>query len=109
MSNFFGKLKNIASKCFGWLCKSNRWKHFIAGFFLGGIVGIIPVIVAAFSVEYKDWCWNGSKGNYPIFGWSMKNGFDWLDLAATVLGGIVICVISVIQMGERFNFFTGIF
>lgn len=109
MRNFLILADNIASKCFSWLLKGNRWKNFIWGFFIGGIAGLIPVIVAAFSVEYKNWQWCSLKERCPIFEWTKKNGFDWLNLAATLLGGIVICTISVLEMGHDFNFLTGIF
>lgn len=100
-------MKQFFKKYLGWLLESNRPKHFIVGFFIAGVVGIIPVIVAAFAAEYKDWAWNGSKGRYPIFGWKTSNGFDWLDLFATVLGGAIISGISVI-FTPGFSFFHGI-
>lgn len=48
-------MKKFFKKYFGWLIESNRPKHFIAGFFIGGFLGFIPVIVAALTAEFKDW------------------------------------------------------
>jgi hypothetical protein len=70
-----------------WLTESNRPQHIVVGFLLGLTLGYIAVISAACTAEVKDWLWNGKKGG--IFGWVVGNGFDWLDLAATVLGGAV--------------------
>lgn len=58
-------MKKFFKKYFGWLIESNRPKHLIAGFVIGGFLGFVPVIVAALTAEFKDWAWNGSKG-YPI-------------------------------------------
>ena len=38
-------------------------------------------------MEYKDWAYKGLTG-WPV----TKNGFDWLDVAATMLGGLVAAV-----------------
>lgn len=99
-------MQNFTKKYFGWMIQSNRPQHFLAGFIIGGFFGFISVIIAAFTAEFKDWAWNGSKG-YPILGWKTKNGFDWLDLLMTIIGGAVICSISC--FGPDFKFFTGIF
>lgn len=99
-------MKKFFKKYFGWLIESNRPKHIIAGFFIGGFFGFISVIVAALTAEFKDWAWNGSKG-YPIFGWKTKYGFDWLDVLATLIGGAIICGISCFS--PDFRFLTGIF
>ncbi len=99
-------MKKFLKKYFGWMIGSSRPKHFVAGFVIGGFLGFISVIVAAFTAEFKDWAWNGSK-DYPVFGWRAENGFDWLDLLMTVIGGAVICGISC--SNPDFRFLTGIF
>lgn len=71
-------MKKLFKKCFGWLGESDRPLHIIAGYLIGIIFGLIPVIIAALAVEFKDWMWNGHKG-WPI----TKNSFDWLDVLAT--------------------------
>lgn len=72
---------------FKWLTESNRPKHIIVGFFIGLIFGITGAFIAAASAEVKDWMWNGQKGG--VFGWIKGNGFDWLDFAATMIGGAI--------------------
>lgn len=72
-------------KYFKWLLESNRPKHILVGFLIGLAFGLDCAFVAAVSAEAKDWLWNGARGGK--FGWVVGNGFDWLDLAATVIGG----------------------
>ena len=49
-----------------WITESNRQKHFKYAIFALGI---------AMGLEYKDYAYGGK--------------WDWLDIAATVLGGLV--------------------
>ena len=58
-----------------WLKKSNRPKHILYGF-IGALIGTI-LFTAGLAVgkEYADKKWGGE--------------FDWLDILATLLGGIV--------------------
>lgn len=58
-----------------WLTKSNRHKHILYGF-IGALIGTI-LFTAGLAVgkEYADKSWGGK--------------FDWLDILATLLGGIV--------------------
>jgi uncharacterized membrane protein len=58
-----------------WLTESNRLKHFIYAIPIGLIFTILAVIGCAFGMEFKD----------KQYG----NKFDWLDIAATLLGGLV--------------------
>lgn len=74
-------------KYFKWLLESNRPKHILVGFIIGVILGISAAFAAAASAEVKDWLWGGKRGG--AFGWIKGNGFDWLDLAATMIGGVV--------------------
>ncbi len=74
-------------KYFKWLLESNRPKHMLVGFLIGLFLGISAAFAAAASAEMKDWLWNGKRGG--SFGWLKGNGFDWLDFAATMIGGIV--------------------
>lgn len=74
-------------KYFKWLLESNRPKHILVGFVIGATLGIAAVFAAAASAEVKDWLWNGKRGG--TFGWIKGNGFDWLDFAATMIGGAV--------------------
>lgn len=83
-------------KYFKWLLKSNRPAHIIVGFFICLAFGVDGAFVAAISAETKDWLWNGVRGGK--LGWLKGNGFDWLDFAATMLGGIVGALIRLLIM-----------
>ena len=58
-----------------WITESNRLKHFVYAIPLGILFTIIFVIGIAFGMEIKD----------KMYG----NKFDWLDLTATILGGVI--------------------
>lgn len=73
------------NRYFKWLAESNRPKHLIIGILIGLFLGIAAAFAAAASAEFKDWMWNGSRGGK--LGWLKGNGFDWLDFAATMIGG----------------------
>lgn len=83
-------------KYFKWLRESNRPKHIMVGFLIGLAFGFNGAFVAAASAETKDWLWNGARGGQ--LGWMKGNGFDWLDFAATMLGGIVGALIRLLIM-----------
>ncbi len=75
---------------FSWITKSNRPQHILVGLLIGLVFGITGAFVAACTAEVKDWLCNGKKGG--TFGWIKGNGFDWLDLAATMIGGAIGCL-----------------
>lgn len=57
-----------------WLTKSNRPKHILYGF-IGALIGTILFTAGlAIGKEYADKSWDGE--------------FDWLDISATLIGGI---------------------
>lgn len=58
-----------------WILESNRLDHFLYAIPAGLIGTILFVLGLALGMEFKD----------VQYG----NKFDWLDLAATILGGIV--------------------
>ena len=58
-----------------WLLESNRQKHFLYAIPVGFIGTILMVIGVAFGLEFKD----------KEYG----NEFDYLDILATILGGLV--------------------
>jgi hypothetical protein len=74
-------------KYFKWITESNRPKHLVAGLVIAMLFGVVTAIVAALAAEYKDWAYKGCKG-WPV----TKNGFDWLDIAATVIGGAIVAI-----------------
>lgn len=65
-----------------WVTKSNRMKHFSYAIPIGLIFTILCVLGCAFGMEFKD-KQNGGK-------------FDWLDIAATMLGGLVGQIIQIV-------------
>lgn len=79
----------VMKKYFKWLLESNRPKHILVGFAIGATLGVSAVFAAAASAEVKDWLWNGKQGG--TFGWVKGNGFDWLDFATTMIGGVAGC------------------
>ena len=57
-----------------WLIESNRPKHIFYGF-IGALIGTLLFSAGlAIGKEYGDKCWGGK--------------FDWLDVSATLIGGI---------------------
>lgn len=65
-----------------WITESNRMKHFSYAIPIGLIFTILCVLGCAFGMEFKD-KQNGGK-------------FDWLDIAATMLGGLVGQIIQIL-------------
>lgn len=65
-----------------WITQSNRQKHFLYAIPIGLTLTIFAVIGCAFGMEFKD----------KQYG----NKFDWLDIAATILGGLVGQVLQLI-------------
>lgn len=68
-----------------WLLESNRLKHFCYAIPIGFVLSILCVIGVAFGMEWKD----------REYG----NEFDWLDILATVLGGVIGQVLSLVLFG----------
>lgn len=58
-----------------WIKESNRDKHLLYAIPIGLVLTILAVIGCAFGMEFKDWQYG--------------NKFDWLDIAATVIGGLI--------------------
>lgn len=65
-----------------WIKESNRTKHFKNAILPGVFFTIIFVAGLAIGMEFKDKM-NGGK-------------FDWLDIAATMLGGLVGQIIQIV-------------
>ena len=67
-----------------WLKESNRIKHLLYAIPIGFLFTILAVLGCAFGMEFKD----------KQYG----NKFDWLDIAATMIGGVIgqLLFISVI-------------
>lgn len=65
-----------------WLKESNRIKHLIYAIPIGLIFTILAVLGCAFGMEFKDWQYKGK--------------FDWLDVAATMIGGAIGQILQII-------------
>lgn len=65
-----------------WLKESNREKHLYYAIPIGFIFTILAVLGCAFGMEFKD----------KQYG----NTFDWLDIAATMIGGAIGQVLQII-------------
>ena len=58
-----------------WIRESNRPEHLLYAIPIGLVFTILAVIGCAFGMEFKD----------REYG----NKFDWLDIAATMIGGLI--------------------
>lgn len=65
-----------------WLKESNRMQHLLYALPIGLVFTILAVIGCAFGMEFKD----------RQYG----NKFDWLDIAATLIGGAIGQVLQII-------------
>lgn len=67
-----------------WLKESNREKHLLYAIPIGFIFTILAVLGCAFGMEFKDKQYGGD--------------FDWLDIAATMIGGAIGQILQVIVL-----------
>ena len=67
-----------------WLKESNRTKHLLYAIPIGFILTILTVIGCAFGMEFKDKQYGGS--------------FDWLDISATMIGGLIGQILQLILL-----------
>ena len=58
-----------------WLKESNRQKHLLYAIPIGLVFTILAVLGCAFGMEFKDK--------------EYVDKFDWLDIAATMIGGAI--------------------
>lgn len=65
-----------------WLKESNRQKHFLYAIPIGFVFTILCVIGIAFGLEFKD----------KQYG----NKFDYLDILATLLGGVIGQILQIV-------------
>lgn len=65
-----------------WLNESNRMKHFVYAIPCAIIAGITFVAGLAIGMEFKDY--------------EYGNKFDWLDVIATIFGGIIGQIIQIL-------------
>ena len=67
-----------------WLEESNRIKHLLYAIPIGFILTILAVIGCAFGMEFKDKQYGGN--------------FDWLDISATMIGGLIGQILQLILL-----------
>ena len=65
-----------------WIKESNRPKHLLYAIPIGMVFTILAVLGCAFGMEFKD----------KQYG----NKFDWLDIAATMIGGLIGQIIQIL-------------
>ena len=65
-----------------WLKESNRIKHLLYAIPIGTVFTILAILGCAFGMEFKD----------KQYG----NTFDWLDIAATMIGGVIGQILQII-------------
>lgn len=65
-----------------WLKESNRQKHLLYAIPIGFLCTILAVLGCAFGMEFKDKQYGGE--------------FDWLNIAATMIGGAIGQILQVI-------------
>lgn len=65
-----------------WIKESNRPKHLLYAIPIGLVFTILAVLGCAFGMEFKD----------KEYG----NKFDWLDIAATMIGGAIGQLLQII-------------
>lgn len=65
-----------------WIRESNRPKHLLYAIPIGLVFTILAVLGCAFGMEFKD----------REYG----NKFDWLDIAATMIGGAIGQLLQII-------------
>lgn len=65
-----------------WLKESNRQKNLLYAIPLGFVFTILAVLGCAFGMEFKDKQYGGK--------------FDWLDIAATMIGGAIGQILQII-------------
>ena len=65
-----------------WIRESNRPEHLLYAIPIGLVFTILAVIGCAFGMEFKD----------REYG----NKFDWLDIAATMIGGAIGQLLQII-------------
>lgn len=74
-----------------WLKESNRPKHLLYAIPIGLVFTILAVLGCAFGMEFKD----------KQYG----NKFDWLDIAATMIGGVIGQVLQIVVIFAVYNIF----
>lgn len=67
-----------------WITESNRQKHLLYAIPIGFVFTILAVLGCAFGMEFRDKLWGGK--------------FDWLDIAATMIGGAIGQILQILLL-----------
>lgn len=67
-----------------WISESNRKKHLLYAIPAGALLTIFFVIGLAVGMEFKDQAWGGK--------------WDWLDIQATIIGGVIGQIIQIVVL-----------
>lgn len=70
-----------------WIRESNRVWHAAAGFAFALLFGLGAALSAGAAMEFKDCQSDPANAGRPPWEWGWWR-FDWLDFAATALGGL---------------------
>lgn len=65
-----------------WIEESNRLEHLRGGFVAGVLLTVLFALGLALGMEFKDKVYGGK--------------FDWLDIAATLIGGVAGQIVQVV-------------
>lgn len=80
-----------------WLTESRRMYHMLFAIPFGFLFSLLFVAGLAIGMEIKDVDYNNGGGNNPLE-WNWQ-AFDWLDICATLLGGVIgqiLCILILI-------------
>lgn len=77
-----------------WLIESNRWKHLV-GIFVVSLFGTILMGIGCIGgMEFKD-VHHANGDSKPIWQWDWS-AWDWLDVLAGMIGGVLAVAIHLI-------------
>lgn len=77
-----------------WLKQSNRLYHMSIGFIVALLGTLSTAFFVALAMEGKDCQYDKRNSNLPPWKWNYEH-LDWLDVAATMLGGVMADVLRV--------------
>lgn len=76
-----------------WFTESNRWKHFVCAIPAAFLLTFLFAFGLGCGMEFKDWRFGQGR-------------WDWLDLLATILGGLTGQALQCLVIGAIFSEYT---